>query len=210
MKRARPVVLFAAAASTMAACVGTPQLEPSRDPQTLVVLLPDADTSATGRAQVWNASGTVQLIAARDATSVRPDSSPSPAAPLSSEDVERIFGPALAALPAAPRHFTLYFQFESDELTVESRALVREILATVKNRVLPEVAVVGHTDTMGTAAANLQLGLKRAATVRKLLIDAGLGASLIDVTSHGESDPLVRTADGTAEPRNRRVDIAVR
>ena len=121
-----------------------------------------------------------------------------------------MFGAALAALPPPASYFTLYFQFESDELTSESRALMREILAAVKNRALPEVAVVGHTDTMGTASANLQLGLKRAATVRKLLIDAGLGASLIDVTSHGEGDPLVRTADATAEPRNRRVEIAVR
>ncbi len=194
----------------MAACVAKPQLEPSRSPQTLVVLLPDAETNATGRAHVSNPSGTVELATAREATIARSDRRPGPATLLSEEEVERMFGPTLAALPPPARHFTLYFQFESDELTSESRALMREILAAVKNRVLPEVAVVGHTDTMGTAAANLQLGLKRAATVRKLLIDAGLGASLIDVTSHGEGDPLVRTADAIAEPRNRRVEIAVR
>lgn len=211
MTLARPsVLLFAAAASTMAACVGTPKLEPARTPQTLVALLPDSDTNATGRAQVSNPSGAVELVTARDSTIVRPDRRPGPVTPLSEEEIERMFGPALAALPPPARHFTLYFQFESDELTGESRALMREILATVKNRTLPEVAVVGHTDTMGTAAANHQLGLKRAATVRRLLIDAGLGSSLIDVTSHGEGDPLVRTADATPEPRNRRVEIAVR
>ena len=47
-------------------------------------------------------------------------------------------------------------------------------------------------------------------TVRNILVDAGLNASTIDVTSVGELDPLVKTPDETPEPRNRRVDIAVR
>ena len=38
----------------------------------------------------------------------------------------------------------------------------------------------------------------------------GLDASLMVVTSHGEADLLVPTPDETPEPRNRRVEIAVR
>ena len=34
--------------------------------------------------------------------------------------------------------------------------------------------------------------------------------STIDVTSHGEGDPMVKTPDETPEPRNRRVEITVR
>jgi outer membrane protein OmpA-like peptidoglycan-associated protein len=63
---------------------------------------------------------------------------------------------------------------------------------------------------MGTQQANFDLGLKRAMMVRTLLVEAGLSAASIDVTSHGELDLLVKTPDETAEPRNRRVDIAVR
>ena len=54
------------------------------------------------------------------------------------------------------------------------------------------------------------LGLKRAATVRQLLIDTGIEASLVEINSHGEGNPLIRTPDSTPEPRNRRVEIAVR
>jgi outer membrane protein OmpA-like peptidoglycan-associated protein len=46
--------------------------------------------------------------------------------------------------------------------------------------------------------------------VRALLVRAGLDAALIEVGSHGESDLLIQTADSTPEPRNRRVEIAVR
>ena len=48
---------------------------------------------------------------------------------MSEPDVTRLFGDALSALPPVPRHFTLYFLFESDELTDESRALLPEILS---------------------------------------------------------------------------------
>ena len=70
--------------------------------------------------------------------------------------------------------------------------------------------VIGHTDTMGTQQANYGLGLKRAMMIRNILVTAGLDGSTIEATSVGELDPLVKTADETPEPRNRRVDIAVR
>jgi outer membrane protein OmpA-like peptidoglycan-associated protein len=69
--------------------------------------------------------------------------------------------------------------------------------------------VVGHTDTVGTPASNYELGLRRATIVRDLLIGAGLDASTIEATSHGEGNLLVPTPDDTAEPRNRRVEIVV-
>jgi outer membrane protein OmpA-like peptidoglycan-associated protein len=124
--------------------------------------------------------------------------------------VDRFFGDALAALPRAPGHVTLYFRFESNQLTDESRALVPQILRAVKDRSDPEVAIVGHTDTMGTPAANVELGLKRATMVRALLVHAGLDPKVIEVTSHGEGNLLIRTPDDTPEPRNRRVEISVR
>jgi outer membrane protein OmpA-like peptidoglycan-associated protein len=72
------------------------------------------------------------------------------------------------------------------------------------------VLVVGHTDTTGPSATNVLLGLRRAGIIRRLLVEAGLDATLIEMASHGQADPLVPTADEVAEPRNRRVDITVR
>ena len=104
----------------------------------LVVLLPDPETRTTGRARVSNASGSVDLAAQRDSTRVDGESAlRAPSRKMSEADVQRVFGAALAALPPAPRHFTLYFRFESDALTDESRALVPEILRTVKERAGP-------------------------------------------------------------------------
>jgi len=182
---------------------------PERPGQTLVVLLPDA-AGTVGRANVSNPSGTADLAAARDSTTVSANQPPGPVTVLSEADVQRLFGEALSALPPPPQRFTLNFKFDSDELTDESRALVPEIVQAVRSRPVPDVLVIGHTDTTGAPASNFELGLKRAATVRNILVEAGLDPAFIELISHGEEELLVPTADEVAEPRNRRVEIAVR
>jgi outer membrane protein OmpA-like peptidoglycan-associated protein len=212
MTRAQTIVVPAAIAAALTMACGPKQISTTATPpaRALIALLPDPDTGVTGRASASTPLGSRDLKAARDSVLATANRQPGPVTTLSEADVQRIFGDALSALPPAPRRFTLFFRFESDELTDESRALVPEVLQTVKGRSFPDVVVVGHTDTMGTAAANVELGLKRARTVRDLLVQAGLDRSTIEVTSHGKADLMIRTPDETPEPRNRRVDITVR
>jgi outer membrane protein OmpA-like peptidoglycan-associated protein len=176
--------------------------------RSVVLLLPDED-GTVGRAGVSNQAGAVELVEARSAAVVAKGRAPQLIKSMSDADVAQKFGETLASLPAAPIRFTVYFQFDSDTLTDESRRLVPRILATVKERAAREVIVVGHTDRMGSTAENFALGLKRATAVRGLLTTAGLNSSIVEVTSLGEADPVVRTANGQSEPRNRRVEIVV-
>ena len=212
MSTSRPPALLATMAVVLAAGCAPPRVsQPARrPPTTVIVLLPDPESGTTGRAHVSNESGAADLATPRAATRLTADGPPGPVTTMSEADVKRLFGGALAALPPAPRSFTLQFRFESDALTEESTALVPEILRTVKELSIPEVVVVGHTDTMGDPRANLALGLKRAMSVRDILVQAGLAPSTIEATSHGEADLLVKTADNIPEPRNRRVEITVR
>ena len=210
--RFAPLAILAALSGTLWVACAQKTVPPTPGPtaRTLVVLLPDSDTNVTGRASVSNSAGSVDLSAARDSVLAIPARIPGPVTTMSEEEVQRVFGAALAALPPAPQHFTLYFKFESNELTDESRALVPEILSLVSQRAVPEVLVVGHTDTMGAPKANIELGLNRATTVRALLVQAGLDPSTVEMVSHGETDLLIKTPDETPEPRNRRVEISVR
>ncbi len=207
----RLAVLMAISVAGLVWSCGPRQIRtPQRPGQDLVVLLPDPDNGEVGRAAVSNPSGTANLAAARESTIVSAGRPPAPVTVMTEAEMKRVFGDALAALPPAPHSFTLFFRFDSEELTAESRALVPEILRAIKDRPVPDVIAVGHTDTTGISATNFELGLKRANTVRDLLVEAGLDASAVEVISHGESDLLVPTADDVAEPRNRRVEIAVR
>jgi len=176
----------------------------------LIALLPDPETHVTGRIRVSNEFGSIDLSTPRASLQTKASAAPGPMTTLTDDEVSRYFGEALAALPPPPRHFVLQFEFESDTLTRASAALVPEIFAAVKTLAVPEVMIVGHTDTMGDRKSNVALGLKRATAVRTILERAGLNPSLVDVTSHGEGDLRVKTRDNTPEPRNRRVEITVR
>jgi len=197
--------------AAVVACGPTRAAAPARPGgQSLVVLLPDDETATTGRASVMNPRGSVTLGSQRDSTLVTANRPPDAVTTMSAAEVQQIFGAALSSLPAPLRHFTLYFLFDSEELTDESRAQLDEVVSAVRGRAAPDVGIVGHTDTAGTSSANFQLGLRRANAVRGLLVAAGLDPGVVDVTSHGEADPLIPTPDETPEQRNRRVEISVR
>ena len=217
MKYALSVALPLAGFLALAACAAKPPVTvqpPPPPPQAappadLVILLADPDGSV-GAADVSNPLGTTSLTAVRSATRLAPGQSPTPVEEISEAEVQQIFGDTLAALPPPPQRFSLYFRFESEELTPASRADIPKVLAAVKSHPAPEVLVAGHTDTAGAAKRNLELGLRRAIVVRDLLVASKLDRSTIEIASHGEADPLIKTADDVSEPRNRRVDITVR
>lgn len=179
-------------------------------PPTVIALLPDPETRVTGRIRISNEYGSVDVATPRGSLTLSAARAPGTIGTLSEADVARLFGAAMTSLPPSPRHFTLQFKFESDTLTDESAALVPAILRAVKALAVPEVMIVGHTDTTGDARANVALGLKRAMRVRNILTESGLSSATVDVTSHGEGDLLVKTRDNVPEPRNRRVEITVR
>ena len=201
-------ILTAACASTKTA--RAPETPESHTGQDMVVLLRDPGTRAVGRAVVSNPHGQVELSQARESTLVGNGKAPTTPTVLTDRDAERLFAEVLESLPPEPRHFTLYFKFESDELTDDSRRLVQDVVTEVKTRPVPDVVAVGHTDTAGAAPSNVQLGMRRANAVRTILVNAGLSRSAVAVTSHGEAELLVPTADGVSEARNRRVEITVR
>jgi outer membrane protein OmpA-like peptidoglycan-associated protein len=129
---------------------------------------------------------------------------------LSAADVRQEFGATLQALPARPSSFTVYFITGTDELTPESKADLQNILGALKDRPLPDVQVIGHTDTVGDLLGNDRLSAQRAETVKGFLVEIGIPAERITTAGRGERELLVRTPDETDEPRNRRVEINVR
>ena len=120
------------------------------------------------------------------------------------------FGSALAARPLPPAQFTLYFVEGKDEFTDESKRAFDSVFGEIAKRPVPDVLVIGHTDKVGTDVFNDALSRQRAEVVRRALVARGIAAENIVVVGRGKREPIVPTADGVAEARNRRVEILVR
>jgi outer membrane protein OmpA-like peptidoglycan-associated protein len=179
-------------------------------PTTTVVLLPDPD-GKVGALTVSTEAGAVDIDKAGEATTVGSKTSvPTKPALMSEEKIVAIFGEALASLPEPPVHFILYFHSGSTVLTKDSADLLPQILVVVEERESQSISVVGHTDTAGNRQYNLRLSTQRAKAVSRLLMEKGVQKSYIQSTSHGEENPLIKTADNVNEPRNRRVEVIVR
>ncbi|MBK5415450.1 OmpA family protein [Pseudomonas sp. TH31] len=85
------------------------------------------------------------------------------------------------------------------DISVQGRQAIRDLISQLKTEhtALEHVEVIGHTDPFGSVSSNQALGLKRAQTVRRLLIDGGLQASTIEASSVGSSEPVSGSCSGS-------------
>ncbi len=173
-------------------------------------LLPDED-GKVGRIEVRSRTASQTLTQAATQTRVRkPVAAPTPATLLTRDDLEDTWGAARASTPRAPASILLYFETGGTVLTAASMALIPTLTQVVAQYPAPEIAVIGHSDTVGAANSNAALSQTRAQSVQALLVAAGIDPAIITVSSHGEANLLVQTPDNSDEPLNRRVEIIVR
>jgi outer membrane protein OmpA-like peptidoglycan-associated protein len=94
------------------------------------------------------------------------------------------------------------------ELQPESRPVLKEIAATLKEHADLRILIEGHTDNVGVAAANLTLSDARAAAVKAALVSE-FGADPARITTKGLGDTKPSVPNATAEGRaqNRRVEV---
>jgi outer membrane protein OmpA-like peptidoglycan-associated protein len=175
--------------------------------QGAVVLLPQPD----GRPSAVTVAQGSQLVVLEQpyAAAQLTRSGPQPYQ-TNAQEVQAQFGAALAARPMPPVQFTLYFVEGKDEFTEESKKLIDGVFAEIAKRPLPDVMVIGHTDKVGSDSLNDPLSRQRAEIVRSALLARGIAVDKVVVIGRGKREPIVPTADGVAEARNRRVEILVR
>jgi outer membrane protein OmpA-like peptidoglycan-associated protein len=178
--------------------------------ENLIVLAPDTN-GTVGAVKFENEKGSSVLNEQGKAIIVKDrQSPPSSPVPISEADTKSIFGEALSAKPLMPLSFLLYFEFDSNNLTAESNKLFEDILKTIGDRNSQDISVIGHSDSAGNSEYNFKLSMQRASAIRDLLVKQGVKSEYIQVSSHGEGNPLIKTGDNVAEARNRRVEVVVR
>lgn len=72
------------------------------------------------------------------------------------------------------------------------------------------VEVIGHTDNTGSAAYNIDLSQRRAQSVARILVAAGVNGNRIATVGRGYEQPVASNASEAGRAQNRRVEIIIR
>ena len=72
------------------------------------------------------------------------------------------------------------------------------------------VYVTGFTDNTGNAEKNKALGLRRANSIKQLLIKYGLSADKVNTSSQGIANPIATNDTAEGRAKNRRVEIELK
>ena len=104
--------------------------------------------------------------------------------------------------------YGIYFDFASDSIRPESEPVLHEIADALNLNKDWNLTISGHTDSIGGAAANLDLSKRRSEAVRKALIERyKVDGTHLSTNGYGASLPKETNDTDAGRARNRRVEL---
>lgn len=103
----------------------------------------------------------------------------------------------------------LHFDFGAKKLTFtdKERSKMHEIVTYMDHKHNAVLDVIGHSDNIGDANKNTELGLERANFVKNYLVSIGIHAEQIKTASEGPNKPIESNDTEEGRATNRRVEI---
>jgi outer membrane protein OmpA-like peptidoglycan-associated protein len=101
----------------------------------------------------------------------------------------------------------IFFDTAKSDLKPESAAAVQEVANLLKQNAAMKVWVVGHTDNVGAAEANVTLSNARAAAVVQALVKLGIAPARLAPRGAGPFMPVASNKTEEGRARNRRVEL---
>lgn len=102
----------------------------------------------------------------------------------------------------------IYFDSGSDKIKPESYGTLKSIADVLKENSEVKIKIVGHTDSDGADATNLDLSKRRAESVKNSLTDDfGIDSSRMETDGKGEAEPISDNKTTEGKANNRRVEF---
>ncbi len=98
------------------------------------------------------------------------------------------------------------FDFNDANVAGPTQATLAQYAECIKKGAL-RFTLEGHADERGTEEYNMVLSQRRAASVRKYLVDLGVSPGALDPIGYGENKPAINDSNDTAWAANRRVEF---
>ena len=103
----------------------------------------------------------------------------------------------------------IQFEVSSAALLPAGKAELDKLTALMKQNVLMEILLSGHTSSEGSAALNRELSLKRVRSCKDYLAAKGIDESRITIKGFGPDKPIAPNDTETNRAKNRRVEMKI-
>lgn len=103
--------------------------------------------------------------------------------------------------------YGINFDFNSDVIRPESKNVLEQITALLKENAGWKMTVEGHTDNVGGETFNQTLSDKRAKAVKEYLTKAGIAAERLQAVGKGLTAPVASNENEIGRAQNRRVEL---
>jgi peptidoglycan-associated lipoprotein len=120
-------------------------------------------------------------------------------------DAERLANQNAQRALSAPVHFAL----DQSNLESADRNLLDQKATILNAHAGLHLRIEGNADERGSDEYNLALGMRRAAVVRRYLVDRGIDSTRLAITSNGEERPTCQTHDESCWSQNRRDEFFI-
>lgn len=101
------------------------------------------------------------------------------------------------------------FAFDSSTIRETAKPTLAKVVRALAKNPDKTLTVTGHTDSVGTEEYNQGLSERRAASVKRYLVQSGIEEDRIMTYGRGETQPLVPNDSEEARAMNRRVELTI-
>ena len=101
------------------------------------------------------------------------------------------------------------FEFDSDVLTLNAERVLDTVAQTLAQSPGFGIAIVGHTDSLGSDSYNKALSAKRAASAKRYVVGKGIDPGRITTDGAGETQPIADNNTDAGRAKNRRIELTV-
>ncbi|NCD10778.1 MAG: OmpA family protein [Negativicutes bacterium] len=115
--------------------------------------------------------------------------------------------PKPIAVAPFEKQWVIYFDFDEDTIRPQDTAILDDVVKIYKEHQKSTIALVGHTDSIGTDEYNVDLSWRRVRAAQSYLWAHGIADTVITVAAHGEATPAATNDTPEGRSLNRRVTL---
>jgi len=103
----------------------------------------------------------------------------------------------------------IYFDLDKDTIKPKSKPVLDRAVSVLNEFSTIRIEISGHTDSTGSVAYNKDLSGRRAASVKRYLVEHGVDSARIETRGAGPDEPVDTNKTAAGRAKNRRIEFTI-